>query len=140
MVKPSYRQFYIRRGDEPWASDAVSDEGYARGVEAVGGFVYVGTTMFGNPTTVVVEVGDSPPSEVTDADRCAEVTVEGDGQLAVFSWGEDDPVGVVEVPPGPLRLRVAWAGSSAAAAHPDADIGGDSLSDESIHIQVWPAR
>ena len=56
VVQPLYRQFYLRRGDAEWLSDQISDGGYERGLEAIDGFAYVGTTMYGNPIGVVARV------------------------------------------------------------------------------------
>ena len=56
MIRPWYRQFYLRRGDAEWYSDRISDDGYASGLEAVDGFAYVGTTMYGSPTELVIKV------------------------------------------------------------------------------------
>jgi len=139
VLKPWYRQFYVRRGDAPWASDEVSSEGYDRGVEAIGGFMYVGTTMYGSPTTVTVEVTETEPPTPSDADKCATVEVGGAGPLALLSWGDDEPVAIIDVPRGSLRCRVSWTGSEEASAHPDAEIGGQSPSPEALRIQVWPA-
>ena len=137
VVHPWYRQFYLRRGDAEWASDRVSDAGYASGAEAIGGFVYVGTAMYGSPTRVTIDVTQQPPAVPSSAERSVDVLLGGAGGLAVLSWGDDDPVTVVDVPAGPLNLRVSWTGSDAASQHPDAEVGGDSLSPESVDIQVW---
>ena len=140
VVKPWYRQFYVLRGTAAWASDAVSDEGYEMGVEAIGGFIYISTAMYGSPTQVLFEVSPSEPAEPGDAERSAVVAVEGDGPLALLNWGDDKPVATVDVPGGLLWCRVSWTGSVAASRHPDAEVGGTSLSPERVRIQAWPAR
>lgn len=137
-MKPWYRQFYLRRGDASWASDQVSDEGYAAGVEAIGGFVYVGTTMYGSPTAVAVEVTETAPAAPPEAERSVVVEIGGKGRLGVLGWGDNDPTAVADVPVGPLGCRVSWMGSEEAAEHPDAEIGGQALSPETIVIQIWP--
>lgn len=140
VVRPWYRQFYLRRGPAPWASDEVSSDGYATGVEAIGGFVYVGTTMYGSPTNVTIEVSDAEPANPHGTDRSATVTIRGEGSLALLSWGEDEPVAIAHAPEGPLRCRVIRTGTDAASNHPDVEGGGESLSPEAIVIQVWPGR
>lgn len=70
VVQPWSRHFYLLRGDAEWASDRVSPEAYEICLEAIGGFVYVGTSMDGRPTDVRVEVHDTEPLEVAaEADR-----------------------------------------------------------------------
>jgi len=58
VVNPWYRQFYLQRGDAPWASDQLSPAGIERALEERGGFVYVGTSMYGNPVEVTLELHD----------------------------------------------------------------------------------
>jgi hypothetical protein len=119
VVKPWYRQFYLRRGEAEWASDRVSDDGYQRGLEAIEGFVYVGTAMYGNPTSVRVAVHDAEPEPTSDeADRVVEVSVSGDGPLAIFSWASDEAEATVELPAGSCRLRASWFDVGAAETHP----------------------
>jgi len=137
-VQPWYRQFYLRRGDAPWASDQVSNETYEVGVEAIGGFVVVGTEMYGSPTEVVVEADDEEPPVPEHVDRSVEVSIAGNGPLAVLSWGDDDPVGIVELPAGPIRMRVNWRGLTDTLTHPDYDLGGDDPSPETVLLQLWP--
>ena len=96
--RPSYRQFYVRRGKAPCASDEVPASGYEARLEGIGGFAYIGTEMYGSPTRVTVEVLDSEPSVLPRAERHAESRIEGSGPLAVFSWGETEPELVVDVP------------------------------------------
>ena len=144
VVKPSYRQFYLRRGEEEWASDQVSDEGYKTRLEAIGGFVYVGTSMWGFAVEVTFEVHDSEPLGIRDdADHIVEVSVSGSGPVAVLSWywePFDEPVAVVQVPVGDLRLRGTWTGVGAAETHPDQDLAGPELSPERLLFQAWPAQ
>ena len=59
VVKPWYRQFYLLRGEAEWTSDRVSPGAYESCLEAIDGFVYVGTSMYGHPTDVRVEVHDT---------------------------------------------------------------------------------
>jgi len=140
IVHPFYRQFYLRRGSAPWATDGVSSDGYGARLEAIGGFVYVGTTMYGSPTVVTVEVRDDPPALVHhDGDHVVEVSVAGEGLLALFSWGADHPEETVDPPPGPLRLRGSWTGMAAARADPDYEAGTDRRSPERVAFQVWAA-
>ena len=103
IVNPWYRQFYLLRGEAEWASDRVSPEAYETCLEAIGGFVYVGTSMYGHPTRARVEVHDAEPLDVAaDADRVTEVSLAGDGPLAILSWGANDPEATVDLPAGPL--------------------------------------
>ena len=138
-VNPWYRQFYLLRGDDPWASDQVTREGYERRVDAIGGFVYLGTSMYGNPVVMTLELHDDEPPVSEDADHVAEVPLSGSGPLAVLSWGQDEPEATFELPAGPLRLRTVHAGLAAADAHNDNDLGGEDLSPETIVAQLWPA-
>ena len=112
LVTPWYWQFYLVRGDAPWESDKVSPEGYDAHLEAIDGFVYVGTSTYGHPTEVRVEVHDSDPPDVReDADTVVEVSVSGEGRLGVFNWEPlVEPVATIDVPIGPLRIRGTWLG------------------------------
>jgi hypothetical protein len=139
VVHPWYRQFYLRRGEAEWASDRVTDEGYDVRIEAIDGFVYVGTSMYGHPTEVRVEAHDTPPAAPDDADHEVEVSLLGNGPLAILSWGDVDPVATIELPDGPVRLRASWFGLAAAVAHPDNDLGGEDPSPERLLFQAWPA-
>lgn len=140
VVKPWYRQFYLRRGEAEWQSDRISNEGYERGFEAVNGFVYVGTTMYGNPTRVMVLVHDGNPGPPDPAaERVVEARLDGAGDIAVLNWDPgEDPVAVAPVPDGSLQIRASWFGMNDAAAHPDWDVGGDALSPEQLALDVWP--
>ena len=141
VVRPWYRQFYVRRGDADWLSDQISDAGYERGLEAIDGFAYIGTTMYGSPTSIGVRVHDRAPGPPdADADRFAEARLTGTGDVAILNWEPGhEPVAVVPVPPGPVEIRVSWFGTSAAAAHPDWDIGGEQPSPERLILDVWPS-
>jgi hypothetical protein len=139
VVNPWYRQFYLQRGDGPWASDQITTAGYDRGLEATGGFVYVGTSMYGNPVEVTLELHDDEPPAPEEADRVTEVPLSGTGPLGVLSWGELEPELTFEVPEGTLRLRGSFFGLAAADAHPDNDVSGEEPSPESILLQLWPA-
>jgi len=140
VVKPWYRQFYLRRGDAEWASDRVSDRGYERRLEAIEGFVFIGTTMYGSPTSVVVELHDGDVGRLdSSADRVVEASISGEGSIAILNWGEVQPVRVMSVPRGSARLRTSWFGIGAAEVHPGNDRGGDEESPEHLLLQLWPA-
>lgn len=139
VVNPWYRQFYLQRGDEPWASDRITAEGYDRALDAVGGFAYVGTSMYGNPVELTLELHDDEPALLEKADRVTEVSLTGSGALGVLSWGELEPELTFELPEGSLRLRASFSGLAAADSHPDNDVSGDELSPERIVLQLWPA-
>ena len=139
VVKPWYGQFYLQRGNASWASDRVSDIGYETRLEAAEIFVYVGTSMYGHPTAVRMEVHDHEPGLSESADQVVEVGLGGVGGVAVLNWGDDTPVAKIEVPDGPCRLRGSWFEIAAAQAHPDNDLGGGELSPENLLIQVWPS-
>ncbi|MEZ5377721.1 MAG: hypothetical protein R2733_14545 [Acidimicrobiales bacterium] len=139
-VRPWHRQFYLRRGASEWKSDQVSDAGYKAGVEAIEGFVYVGTTMFGSPTRLSIRTHSSDPGPPQSADRSAEVTITGAGNLAVLNWDPGEPcVGEVELPDGPVCARVSWHGTKQAAAHEDCEVGGERSSPEYLVLDVWPS-
>ena len=140
VVLPSYRQFYLRRGHVDWVSDQISPEGYERGLEAIDGFAYVGTTMYGNPTGVTARVHDAEPGPPdADPDRVAEARLGGAGDVAVRSWDpSEEPAGVIPLPHGPVHIRAAWYGMTEAADHPDCDLGGGGLSPERLTIDFWP--
>ena len=140
VVLPWYRQFYLRRGDAAWLSDQISPEGYERGLEAIDGFAYVGTTMYGNPTGVMARVHDAAPGPPdANPDRVAEARLGGSGEVAIRSWDpSEEAAGVIALPDGPVHIRAAWYGMSEAAAHPDRELGGDDLSPERLTIDFWP--
>jgi len=140
VVQPLYRQFYLRRGDAEWLSDQISDGGYERGLEAIDGFAYVGTTMYGNPIGVVARVHAlAPGAPDADADRVAEARLHGDGDVAILSWDPDqEPVATVPLPHGSVHIRASWYGMGEAAAHTDFDVGGEDLSPERLRIDFWP--
>jgi hypothetical protein len=139
-VQPSYSQFYLKRGDAEWASESVSDEGYEARLEVIDGFVYVGVSMYGNPTEVTFEVYDSLPTEIIpEADHVVEASITSEGPMCIFSWGDDFPEVFIDTPSGPLRLRASWKGIAAALARPDREGTSDEVSPESLVFQVWPA-
>lgn len=139
IVRPWYRQFYLRRGDADWSSDQVSEDGYTRGLEVIDGFVYVGTTMYGSPTEVVIDLHVSDPGLDPSADRHSDALLDGDGNLDVLNWEPGEPpVATVPLPAGQLRLRASWFGTAAAAEHPDAEFSGEDLSPERITFDLWP--
>jgi hypothetical protein len=139
VVQPWYRQFYLRRGDAEWCSDRISDDGYAQGLEAIDRFVYVGTTMYGSPTEVVVGVHFVDPGLHRSADRHADAVLGGDGDLAVLNWEPGGPpVTTVRLPPGNFAVRASWFDTAAAAEHRDVESGGDVRSPERIALDLWP--
>lgn len=141
VVRPCYRQFYLRRGEADWNSDKVSQTGYENGVEEIGGFVYIGTTMYSSPTRLTVQLHSSDPGLPADADRVIDTAIGGEGDLAILSWEPGEPaVATIRVPPGRLSARVSWHGLEAAEHHPDNDTGGDELSPEYLTIDLWSHR
>lgn len=140
IVRPSYRQFYLRRGAAEWRSGEISDNGYAEGVEAIEGFVYVGTAMYGSPTRLSVLMHFSDPGPSESAERTAEFLLTGTGDLEVLNWDPDEPaVAEVSLPSGSLKARLNWYGTAIAQVHPDCDVGGDDLSPEYLVLDLWPA-
>ena len=75
-----------------------------------------------------------------DSDHIAEVSLTGEGQLAILGWGADEPDAIVEPPPGACRLRPSWSGIAAAEAHQDSDIGREDLPPEQLVLDIWAAR
>lgn len=141
VVRPCYRQFYLRRGEADWNSDKVSQTGYENGLEEIDGFVYVGTTMYSSPTRLTVQLHPSDPGPATDADLIMETAIGGEGDLAILNWEPGEPaVATIRVPAGRLRARVSWYGLEAAERHPDNDTGGDQLSPEHLTLDLWPNR
>jgi len=137
VVESSYWQFYLQRGDAEWLPDQISDEAYQNHLECVGGFVYVGTSTYGSPTTVTIEVHDCEPNPAP-AERIVEVMVDGEGSLTLWNWPGDGPVAQVELPVGPVSLRASWAGMEAASEFPEREAPGDLPSPEEIQLQLWP--
>jgi hypothetical protein len=136
-VEPDYFQFYLRRAGAPWASDAVSEPGYAARLWTDGGFVYVGTARQFGTTPVDVDVTTAPPGPAAPSwQHVAEVSLESGGAIEVLSWGADDPVVTIDVDGGPLRLRVSWTGLVAERFE---GMEADGSSDERLAITIWPA-
>lgn len=137
QVDPDYFQFYLRRGEAPWASDAVSETGYERRLWSDGGFVYVGThRRFGTMPVTITVLNGRPDLPDDRWQHVAEVSLSaGAPTIEVFSWGSDDPAFVVPVPTGDLRLRCAWTGLVAGRAE---GLDDEFESDEQLAIQVWP--
>jgi len=141
IVRPCYRQFYLRRGEADWNSDRVSQTGYENGLEEIDGFVYVGTTMYSSPTSVIVQLHSSDPGSPSNADRVMETVIGGEGDLAILNWEPGErAVATIRVPTGRLSARVSWHGLEAAEHHPDYDTGGDELSPEYLTIDLWSNR
>jgi hypothetical protein len=138
VVSPWYGQFYLRRGEAPWASDRISEAGYEDLLEGIDGFAYVGLEMYGSPTHMTIEVHDTGPPVPEDAEHVVEVSMTGAGPLGILDWGDDEPGTVVAVPEGPLRLRVSWLGIGAALQHPDRDLSGPDESPERLLVHLWP--
>ena len=114
-----------------WASDRVSADGYRWHWECIEGFVYDGTSTYGSPTWVPVELLDGePPLEV--AGRVVEVALSGNGHLTLVNWEPSEvPVARLELPQGQLVLGISSFGLAGTAA-----IG--ALSPEWIRFQIWP--
>lgn len=122
-----------------WRSDSVSPDGYERHLEALEGFVYIGTWTYGGTTSVVVEVHQSEPT-LTEADHVVEVTLDGDGPLAILNWSESDGVAAeVDLPPGRMALRSSWTGLESLKEFPELEVASDWLSPEMIRLQIWPS-
>lgn len=59
--------------------------------------VYVGTTMYGSPTSVVVTTYSSDPGSDELADCLAEAVLRGTGDLALLNWEPgEEPVALIE--------------------------------------------
>jgi hypothetical protein len=130
-------QFYALRAGAEWASDEVSTRGYERYLWANGSFVYIGTTKHYGLTPVAVEVLDREPGTPEDVwQHVAEVSLAQGGDLEIF--GEpNDPVAIIELDPGPARVRVSWRGLVPGLSE---GLDQHGYSDEELQIQVWPAE
>lgn len=138
-MHPSHWQFYLRRGNAEWASDQVSPEGYEAHLESIHGFVYVGTWTYGSSTSVTIELHDCEPTPAL-ADHAVEVTLDGDGQLALLNWEPgDEPVARIQPPTGRMALRGSWTGLAAVDEFPEREVAGDRPSPEVIRFQIWPS-
>lgn len=115
-----------------WAADQVPEVGYEDRLWSDGRFVYLGTERQFGTTPLRIDVLDSPPSEPDPVwQHAAEVSLDGDGPLEVFSWPGDDPVVSVPLPAGPVRLRAHWGG-----------LGPDHLDEDSpehLALVLWSA-
>lgn len=133
VLHPSYHQFYGVRGDAAWVPDQVTPEGYARRLEAVAGFVYIGTNRYGGGGTVEIEVHDAPIGAADEAwQHVVEVSLDGSGDL-VLTDGDGPPGGLEAVlPAGPVRLRANWSGLFA----DDWDLSPE-VAPELVLLQAW---
>jgi hypothetical protein len=138
VVEPDFGQFYLRRQDADWQSDAVPADGYERLLWSSGTFVMVGTVRKYGPTPLRVQVLDSAPEMLPDDPwkHVVEDSLGPGGDLEVFSWPGDQPVMTVSVPHHAVRLRVGWAGLDEANDFEGLDEHGNS--EEHLLVQVWP--
>jgi hypothetical protein len=136
-VHPWYWQFYLLRGSAKWSSDQVSPQGYETHLESIDGFVYVGTWTHGSNTSVTIELHDSEPTPAK-ADHVVEVTLDGDGSLALLNWDPDDaPVARIDLPSGRMALRGLGTGLQAVEEFPEREVAGNQPSPEMIRFQIW---
>ena len=136
VVHPPYRQFYLRRGGAEWPSDRVTDDGCDIRIEAI---VHVGTSMYGHPTEVRVEAHDTPPEAADDADHEVEVSLLGNGPLAILSWGKSTPRGDHRASGWASRATGELVRPGGRPGASDNDLGGEDLSPERLLLQAWPA-
>jgi hypothetical protein len=138
LVEPDYGQFYLRRAGAQWQSADVPSDGYEHLLWSSGTFVMVRTVRKYGTTPLRVELfgsaPDVPPVDVFQ--HVVEESLEPGGELEIFSWGEDEPVAKVPIPPGGARLRVSWAGLDEDNAFEGMDEHGNS--NEHLLLQVWP--
>lgn len=136
FVEPDYFQFYARRGEAEVPQ--LSAEDYRDRLWSDGRFVVIGTHRKFGTTALSVEVADAepaPPAE--DWQHVAEVSLAGEGPLEVLSWpGDVPPRSSHELPTGPVRLRVQWAGLV-----PGLGEGMDARgrSEEHLALVLWSA-
>ncbi|MBA4608785.1 hypothetical protein H1W00_09900 [Aeromicrobium sp. Marseille-Q0843] len=139
VVEPDYFQFYAVREDADWPLSVLGDhETYRNHLWTDGGFVVISTARKFGTTPVSLEVlADEPDPPSEHWQHVAEVSLVGDGPLEILSWpGDHGPRSKHEIPPGPVRLRVHWAGLV-----PDQREGVDEHgnSDEHLSLVVWSA-
>ena len=90
VVNPWYRQFYLQRGDAPWASDQLSRCRHRTGTRGdAEGSSTSGRRCTAIPSRSTLELHDEEPSPHEHADRVTEVSLSGSGALGVLSWGDD---------------------------------------------------
>lgn len=129
------QHFQLCRRGSPWPSHHRPSEGEERGLWAAGGHAHVRTQRASGITPVRIEVFGAHPAEpvLRGSQHAAEVSLSAGGHLGVFGGdadGSEAPSTTVEVPSGPLRLRVAWFGL--------VEGGDDDGSGEAIVLQLWP--
>lgn len=134
VVGVDYHQFYLNDTAGSWDEDQLTDADFEAHLASYGGFVYVGTGRQWGSMPLRLEVHDAEPSHAVEAQHVAEVSVVTGGSLGVYSWGENHPECVVELPPGPVRLRALWAGLLG-----DADQDDDYEDVDRMVLQLWPA-
>lgn len=136
-VEPDYFQFYAKREGAEWLSD-VTDDVYRDHLWTDGGFVVISTVRKFGTTPITLDVVAGAPGPPGDEwQQVVEVSLEAGGRLEILSWpGDQEPRSIHDVPAGPVRLRVQWAGLV-----PDRFEGmdDDGNSEEHIAFVVWPA-
>lgn len=135
VVEPDYFQFYARRSGAAWASDMVTEEGYAAHLWTDGQFIYVGTRRKFGPTPIEVTVSRTRPEAPDDSwQHVVEVSLTPGGPLEVFSWGDDRPLLTTPLPSGDVRMRVSWKGL-VAGRFEGLDENGES--EERLALGLW---
>ncbi len=136
-VEPDYFQFYARREGADWLSK-VTEEVYRDRLWTDGAFVVISTVRKFGTTPISVDVGAGPPGPPDDKwQHVVEVSLEAGGRLEILSWSDDrEPLAIPDVPAGPVRLRVHWAGLVPGRFE---GLDDDGNSDEHIAFVVWPA-
>ena len=137
VVEVDGGQFYACRAGAEWASDRVTTAGYEQYLWTDGDFVYVGTTRRYGPTPVHADILDVDPGEPDGSwQHVVEVSLNGGRELEIYDWGADEPKGILDIDPGPVRLRVSWRGL-VPGLDEGLDEGGNST--EELLLQTWPA-
>lgn len=127
------QRFQLCRRGSSWPSQPGPSEGLERGLWSADGYAHVRTQRADGTTPVRFEVFDAHPDEpvLRGSQHVAEVSLAPGGHLEVFDGDAertDPPRATVEVPPGPLRVRVAWSGL----------VDGEGDSTKAIVVQLWP--
>lgn len=106
------------RSGSAWASDQVPSHGYEEYLWSDGAFVCIGTTRRFGATSVRIEVLSAAPTAEPPDDwqHVAEVSLDENGDLEVYSWDDRSPASTVPLDRAPQRRGAALPGLAAEPA------------------------